>query len=156
MEICFRPAFQAQKQPKKLSGRAWKSVEIFLIILLFQVGGSEVAESSENTVAGTGLPYLPQVFGFRDIACHLCYRMFGLVEKIKLHNSPRNVTLRAHGRQRYTGLQTEQEGLWARQASMSRAREASMSRAREGWTYYMEESTGTRSTGTVDTNRSTS
>ena len=23
----------------------------------------------------------------------------------------------------------------------------------EGWTYYMEESTGTRSTGTVETNR---
>ena len=42
----------------------------------------------------------------------------------------RNVTLRSHGRQQYTGLQTEQEG----------------------WTYYMEESTGTRSTGTVDTN----
>ena len=72
----------------------------------------------------------------------------GLVAKVKLHNSPRNVTLRSHGRQRYTGLQTEQEGLWAR--------EASMSRAREGWTYYMEESTGTRSTGTVDTNRFTS
>ena len=40
------------------------------------------------------------------------------------------MTLRSHGRQQYTGLQTEQEG----------------------WTYYMEESTRTRSTGTVETN----
>ena len=149
MEICFCPAFKIQKQPKKLSGSFWKSVEIFLIVLLFRWGDPRLLSRLR-----TLLPE-PVYLTFRRFSdsetSHLCNRMFcsiGLVEKIKLQNSPRNVTLRSHGRQRYTGLQTEQEGLWAR--------EASMSRAREGWTYYMEESTGTRSTGTVDTNRFTS